>query len=308
MTDETILIITHKEDYTADYVVNILNQRGICYYRLNCEDVFKKDFTIESDLFPKIDGKRKFKSVWFRRTKLPELPNTSLYEKNYLYNEFDTLLKNLFVLIDAKWISEPYNIYKAENKLYQLKLAKKIGFQTPNTLVTNSKLDIVNFFYQNSNKLIVKPLSQSIINNENNSLEHIFTNLVNEEHIENLNNFDLTPCIFQQYIEKEVELRITVIGENIFIAGVYSQTDEMSKVDWRKGHLKFHTTTIPKNVEKMCLELVKELNIKFGAIDMIKDKNGNYIFIEINPNGQWVWIENETGLDISNALIDELLC
>ncbi|MDV4027574.1 hypothetical protein CMT46_03755 [Elizabethkingia anophelis] len=302
-----ILIITHKEDYTVDYIVNILNERKIDYYRFNCEDIFKSKFIVSNDLLPKIHGKSNFKSVWFRRTKLPDLSVIPFHERNYLLNEFDSLLKNLFALIDAKWISEPYQIYKAENKLYQLKLAKEIGFNVPNTIVTNSHREIKDFYNQNSCQIIVKPLSQSIINNENNSLEHIFTNLIDKNHIENLSNFDITPCIFQQYVEKDFELRITVVGEKIFVAGVNSQTDEVAKIDWRKGELKFYASEIPANISSMCIELVKKLDLKFGAIDIIKDKKGNFVFLEINPNGQWVWIENETGLKISEALIEELL-
>jgi hypothetical protein len=96
-------------------------------------------------------------------------------------------------------------------------------------------------------------------------------------------------------------------GEMVFVAGINSQTNEISKIDWRRGELKFYETIIPQNIETMCIALVKKLNLRFGAIDMIKDKNGNFVFLEINPNGQWVWIENETGLKISEALIDELL-
>lgn len=302
-----ILIITHKEDYTVDYIINKLNEREIDYYRLNCEDIFHNHFVVGNDFLPKIKGKSKFKSVWFRRTKLPDLSEISFNERNYLLNEFDSILKNLFALIDTKWISEPYHIYKAENKLYQLKLAKEVGFNVPNTIVTNSHNEINDFYEQNSSQIIVKPLSQSIIHNENNSLEHIFTNLVDKAHIDNLSDFDLTPCIFQQYVDKDIELRITVVGEKIFVAGVNSQTDEVTKVDWRKGELKFYETEIPINIRTMCIELVKKLDLKFGAIDIIKDKKGNFIFLEINPNGQWVWIENETGLKISEALIDELL-
>ncbi|MCT4013975.1 hypothetical protein HZQ24_16685 [Elizabethkingia anophelis] len=302
-----ILIITHKEDYTVDYIINKLNKRGIEYYRLNCEDVFQHNFLIKNDFIPEINKKSNFKSVWFRRTKLPNLSNVSSYERHYLLNEFDSFLKNLFTTIDAKWVSDPYHIYKAENKLYQLRLARELGFQIPNTLITNSPIEIINFYNDNSGKIIVKPLSQSIISNENNNLEHIFTNLVDRIHIEKLNDFDITPCIFQELVEKDIELRITIIGEKIFVAGINSQTNEISKIDWRRGELKFYETIIPQKIETMCIALVKKLNLRFGAIDMIKDKNGNFIFLEINPNGQWVWIENETGLKISEALIEELL-
>jgi glutathione synthase/RimK-type ligase-like ATP-grasp enzyme len=301
-----ILIITHKEDYTSDFIINKLNQRKIKYKRLNCEDLIKSNFNFDNDLNFSIDGVKSFKSVWFRRTKLPDIKVSNPHEKIYLLNEYETLLKNLFSTIDAKWLSNPFNIYKAENKLYQLKIAKNIGFKIPKTLVTNNKQILKEFYYSNSKKIIIKPLSQSKLNC-NGETEFIFTNDLKKEHIETLDKYELTPCIYQEKIEKNIELRITVVGEKVFSSGVNSQLFENTRTDWRKGKQNFFIEEIPKNLEEKCKLIVKKLGLKFGAIDIIKDTNGNYIFLEINPNGQWAWIENETGLKISDSIINELI-
>lgn len=301
-----ILIITHKEDYTSDFIVNKLNQRNIKYKRLNCEDIIDNIFTVDKNLNFTFDGETNFSSVWFRRTKLPNIENQDINKKNYLLNEYEALLKNLFLTINAKWVSDPYSIYQAENKLHQLKIASDLGFKIPNTLVTNSKENLKKFYIENSKNVIIKPLSQSKINNDNET-EFIFTNVLKEEHINQIDKYDLTPCIYQERIEKLIELRVTVIGQNVFSAGVNSQTLETTKTDWRKEKLEFFIEDIPTEIKEKCILLVKNLNLKFGAIDLIKDKNGNYIFLEINPNGQWAWIENETGLKISDSIINELL-
>ncbi|GEL12033.1 RimK-like ATP-grasp domain-containing protein [Flavobacterium glycines] len=306
MTNKTILIITHKEDYTSDFVINKLNLRNVKYKRFNCEDIINKNYKIDNNFKLEFDGETNFGSVWFRRTKLPIIENQNLAEKAYLLSEYESLLKNLFSTIDAKWLSNPFSIYQAENKLYQLRLAKSLGFKTPNTLVTNSKEDLKTFYFNNSKSVIIKPLSQSRINN-NNETEYIFTNILKESHIEELEKYDLTPCIFQEKIEKSIELRVTVVGKNVFTAGVNSQILEATKTDWRKEKLEFYPEEIPNDIKEKCISLVKMLNLKFGAIDLIKDKEGNYIFLEINPNGQWAWIENETGLNISDSIINELL-
>ena len=81
----------------------------------------------------------------------------------------------------------------------------------------------------------------------------------------------------------------------------------MSKTDWRKGNLKFYKSSLPEDISMKCVQLVKELNLSFGAIDIIKNIKGEYFFLEINPNGQWVWIENETKLKISHELIKQLI-
>lgn len=113
----------------------------------------------------------------------------------------------------------------------------------------------------------------------------------------------MTPCIYQQYIKKKHELRITVVGEEVFAAAVNSQDFEETKIDWRRENLEFYKTSIPKHIEVKCIEIVKKLGLHFGAIDLILDKDDNYVFLEVNPNGQWAWIESQTELPISEAII-----
>lgn len=124
--------------------------------------------------------------------------------------------------------------------------------------------------------------------------------------IETLEIYSLTPSIFQEYIEKEYELRITVVGEKVFAAKVDSQKQEETKIDWRKHKTPFQQYTLPKEISDKCVELTQKLNLSFGAIDIIKNKEGEYIFLEINPNGQWAWLDMETGLNISDEIINYL--
>src|SRR5438094_131013 len=139
-----ILIITHKNDYTADFLINKLNAKHIPYRRLNCEDIFNQPykFVFNEGLnyeFLEVD---KYSSVWFRRTKYPDFPDLPYYEKLYLLSETESFLKGLFTIIDAKWLSNPFAVYKAEYKLFQLKTAKALGFAIPKTIITNSKDDL----------------------------------------------------------------------------------------------------------------------------------------------------------------------
>lgn len=301
-----ILVITHKKDFTADYLINILNARGIGYRRLNCEDILSSRFSISfsSEFAYSLLGRNDYSTVWFRRTMLPELEGVENAEKLYILSELEQLLKNLISVIDAKWLSNPSAIYKAENKLYQLQQARKIGFQIPETLVTADKKAVIDF-YRLHKKIIVKPIAQTRLEDRNGP-RFIFTNRVAEEHVSAIDSFDLTPCIFQKEIEKDVELRITVVGGNTFSAMVKSQDDPETVVDWRKKKLKFYPFSLPSEIHNLCVELVREMGLLFGAIDLILSPNGTYTFLEINPNGQWVWIETDTGLRISEAIINEL--
>ena len=303
-----ILIITHKEDFTADFIIEKLNSRKISYFRLNCEDIDKESYSFENcEKFDfDINGITSFDSVWFRRPKLPELKAENEAEKLYLMNDYDSLLDNIYLLINSKkWLSHPKNVYHAENKLLQLKIAQEIGFQIPDTLITNSHKKLTKFFVTHKNNVIIKPIRQGRILQKE-GFKTIFTNKIDEEKIKTINEFDLTPSIFQEYISKEYEIRVTVVDDKVFSAKVNSQATDETKIDWRKEKIPFVKYLLPKSISDKCVEITKKLNLSFGAIDLIKNKKGEYVFLEINPNGQWAWLETEAELKISDEIISFL--
>lgn len=299
-----ILIITHKQDYTVDFIVNKLNKKGILYKRLNCEDLINTNYSFDfnNGFNFSFDGIKDFHSVWFRRTKFPEINDLKQEEKHYILTEYDSLLKNIFATIDAKWLSEPKYVYNAENKVLQLKVAKKIGFNIPQTIITNDKQKIKEFYLNNNQDIIIKPLAHTRIS-YNNDVAFIFTNSVSKELIDSIDDYDINPCIFQKNIQKDYEIRVTVIDKKVFASSVFSQSNENTKNDWRKEKLDFNLVHIPKEISDKCVRILQELNIKFGAIDLIKTPNDEYVFLEINPNGQWAWIEMQTGLEMSDEII-----
>lgn len=303
-----ILIITHKEDYTADFVINKLNNLNYPYFRFNCEDLLTYNITI----YPKglrtvINNIHQFKSVWYRRTKLPFIKAENEAERLYLLGEVDIFMQNIFGVIDAKWLSNPISVNAAENKLLQLSNALKVGFNTPKTLISTDKKELL-LFAKSNKKTVAKPIGRGRINYTDKSSKLIFTNILPDSIIDNLDEFCIAPAIFQEYIEKDYELRVTVVGNLIFAARVNSQTDETSMVDWRRKKLKFEKYDLPVDISNKCLKLLGLLKISFGAFDLIKATDGLYYFLEVNPNGQWVWIEKETGMPISDAIINFLIC
>lgn len=303
-----ILIITHKEDFTADFVIDKLNKRGIEYYRFNCEDIDKQPYSFKSNnrFSFELDKIKPIYSIWFRRTKLPDLEMENHFEKLYLLGDYDSLLENIYLgLNPKKWLSEPKYVYQSENKLYQLKIAQSIGFNIPDTLVTSQHIMLKIFIEKHNQNVIVKPLRQGRIKYDN-EFKTIFTNKLSLNLIEHIEEYTLTPSIFQEYINKEYELRVTVVGEKVFAAKVDSQKLDETKIDWRKHKTPFQKYSLPNEISDKCVQLTRQLNLSFGAIDIIKNMEGQYIFLEINPNGQWAWLEMEAGLKISDEIINYL--
>lgn len=304
-----ILIITHKEDYTADYVIDKLNKFNLPYFRFNCEDYLSYNITLRFGKYNEcsINQINNFTSVWYRRTKLPQIKSRNKSELIYLLGEMDTFIHNLFGIIKAKWLSDPVAVANAENKLLQLSLGKEIGFNVPDTLLTTNKQELESFFRKNK-FTILKPISSGRVDYEDNTSKLIFTNIINDDVINNINSMELTPAIYQEYIEKDYEIRVTIVGKDCFAAKVQSQNDIESSIDWRRKKIKFERCDLPEEISKKCFSLLKRLNLSFGAFDFIKSKDGEYYFLEVNPNGQWVWIEKDTGQPIADSIINYLSC
>ena len=100
-----------------------------------------------------------------------------------------------------------------------------------------------------------------------------------------------------------------MVENQIFCAAIHSQDSEQTSTDWRRSpnELNYSVFNLPDDVKSMCLKVVHNLGLTFGAIDMVLTPDDEYVFLEINPNGQWGWIERETGLPIREAIADTLV-
>ena len=309
MTDKKCLIVSHTEDYTTDIVVDNLNKKGLEYFRLNTD---KQDFSKFSVSIIKNNVQNPLatiNSIWYRRVKSPIISNSG-YIQNFFQNEFKIFLNNLFAMQNIKWLSNPFSIERAENKLLQLQAASAVGLQVPNTLVT-SDVNEVTHFQERFKDIIIKPLSSNYYRNSE-SEYGIYTRRLSKQMIKNwLENADQyanqAPAIFQEFIQKKIELRIIVIDKKVFSAKIVAANKSNEEiVDWRKEDVSFKKYDIDKNIQQKLIQLLEKMNIHFGAIDMVIDKYGNYFLLEINPNGQWGWLELDCKLNISDAIINFL--
>ena len=220
------------------------------------------------------------------------LPDLSMYESKYITmisKDIIAIVNGIVDSFDGKVLTKPFKLRKVENKVFQLKIANEIGFSMPSTLITNNTLNS-NIFVKS--KSIIKPLTTGKILDKN-IYEIYQTNIINKVE----DDISLTPIYLQSYVTKQYEVRVTIIKEKIFPVRIDSHND----IDWRKNEEKnkYSIMKLPENIERQCKKLLKIMDIEFGAIDFIVDKNNNWIFLEINPNGQWLWLEEKLILNIS---------
>ncbi len=222
----------------------------------------------------------------------------------FMSKQYHSMRESLWsILSDKLWVNNPWNNYKADNKILQLNLASIVGLKIPDTLITNSPDKIIDFYFSNNKNIIVKSLANSPI------LDNVsFTRKVNKSDIKDIESLIITPAIYQNNIPKKYELRITVVGSSIFPTKILSQEDKATSIDWRVKpklndfDLKMESTTIPKKIENKILLLMSKLGLTYGAIDMIVTDSGDYVFLEINPSGQWYFIQQRTNVQIAKAI------
>lgn len=311
----SVLIVTNKGDVTSDIVIEKLRSLGAKVFRLNTEDVcslVSTSLQINSSLF-----KGQFKtqsraldfsqisSVYYRRPLPPELECDDPGVKEFVVTEITTYLNWLWhALTDVYWMSPLLSIRRADSKIGQLKIAPLFGLEIPDTIITNNPDDVRAFYQKHSGKIVNKVLAKGFVD-INGETRTIYTNLVDFQMLDFVDTCKTVPCVFQEYIPKEVEIRATVVGKQVFAAEIHSQTSQRTRHDWRRYDLEntlHRPHELPVEVQKACVGITKHYGLEFGAIDLILTPEGKYIFLEINPNGQWAWIEVLTGLPISDAI------
>lgn len=312
-----VLLFTNKEDITTDFIVQELKRQEINFYRFNTEELSKSvkivlDFERERYLLiDKLDNKEfhllDFTDIYYRRPELPLYDDADLTEgeRSFLQIEIYYTLEGVYRLLSKKhWFNNVFAIRNAENKIYQLLLAKEVGLTIPSTLISNYHDSVERFVRYG--KHIIKPVHNARIMDEKHP-QIVYTSEITQAIKKEEAEFNIN--YLQNKIEKSCDVRATFVGEKCFAVAIDSQQLEDTCIDWRRGeHILQHTPIeLPHDIQAKCLRLMQRLNLDYGAFDFVLDKQGNYVFLEINPNGQWAWIEHLAGLPISKEIV-KCLC
>lgn len=314
-TDRHVLILSTIADVATDYVIQGLLRRGIPHHRVNTEDLpFSRTLTLELGTGGrpslKFDGLKQSKpsSIWYRRIRSPARPlgmQEGVYE--FCLQENRAALLGSIAGYQTRWMSHPADVWRAELKPYQLQQAQEIGLRVPKTIVTNDPGSIRKAFHT-FGPMIVKPSRSgyAVVDGQERS---IYTSRLLAEHLEHVDEARLSPAIYQELIPKRYDVRATVVGTNVFAAAIHSQTDPAAAVDWRhtdNPDLPHTPIQLPPKVREGVLALMSKLGLSFGAVDLVETPDGEFIFLEVNPNGQWLWIDDQLQLGITNAIVDWL--
>lgn len=202
--------------------------------------------------------------------------------------------------LPCPWVNPRSADDAAHHKPYQWAIASEVGLRLPRTLVT-TKPEAARQFIEGlgSTGTVFKAFLAS-------HEAWRETRVIESSDLEHLDSVRYAPVIFQEYVEG-VDLRITVVGDKVFAAEIDARNTSYP-VDMRMvvGEAIVQPAKLPRQVLKALLKLQRRLGLKYGAIDMRRTSEGEYVFFEVNPAGQWLFVEQRTGLPISQAVADYL--
>ncbi|WP_438388061.1 ATP-grasp ribosomal peptide maturase [Actinopolyspora saharensis] len=315
MPAPSVVVVTREQDITADLVVRELHERGVGVARFDLSD-FPERMRQAAYLVPGRDrwtgalrGTHRdvdlsaVRGVWYRKP-APTSPHPSLTatERNWVAAEARTGLGGLLAALPARWINRPDAAALASQKPAQLRTAVACGLDVPESLLTNDPERAREFCA--GGPVIYKPLGGGP-SSENGHRVALRTTTVTAEEI--TDGVGRTTHLFQRRVECAYAVRCTVVGDLVFAARLELPAG-VDTVDWRDCHDELTITPIevPSAVGAGLRALMTRLGLVFAAPDFVVDPDGRWYFIgDLNPNGQWAWIEHLRE-PITRALADEL--
>lgn len=320
-----ILIISNPLDFHTHVVSEALTRKGITphiLYTPNFPANILSSMRIDNhqDSFTIFDREELLlaehpDTIWWRRPRKSILPDwVHPEDRDFTHLECAAFSASLWAHLNTKlsfWINPIQDSVSADHKICQLQAAKDAGLSIPATIISNNPADIKNFIRTHNEVAIYKPFKPIHASwcSEDKKAYFLYTSRVTREDLPEDEILQTTPGIFQELIEKDYELRVTIMGDHIFPIKIPSQNTKTGKLDWRSAYheLAFEPTDLPSNISNACLRVLKDLGLVFGCLDLIVTPEGEYVFLEVNESGQFLWVEGYTGLPLLDAFTELLI-
>lgn len=313
-----VLIPTHLNDGHAIVVREALRSKGHEVFTWHGADFPTRqnssisicpqaglDFRIEGPALRLLN--EPFEVVWYRRPTRPVLADVEGIHAGDLQiarRECNAFYSALWHLIspDAFWVNPAIAADRANAKPVQLVEARKAGLRVVPTLFSNDPEQIRRFIGERKGEVVYKPFAPGQWKTKT-GVAFPFTTEVNLDDLPDDEVLRLSPGIFQQKLAKVQELRVTCMGNHVVAAAVWPQYGGKARIDWRAAlsNLRAEKATLPEDVRLACLTLMGRLGIVFGCFDFIRTPDDDYVFLEVNEMGQFLWLE---ALDPEFMLLD----
>ena len=324
----TVAIASITGDPHADRVAALLFSRGIPVVRLD-----HTLFTRAATATVRFDGRgltsatwrdaatsvdlADVSSLWWRRPGLATSALTDPAAAAFATAESQDFLDDLGDLDLVPQLPAPRPVIRrAQYKARQLAQAARLGFELPPTLISNDPDELLDFAaHHGALRLVSKQAGFTDLARTDGATENWnafvrYTEPITARDLLHVEALRHCPVIVQVEVEKRLELRVTVVGEQVFAVAIHSQSSPRTLLDWRRYDDRgtpHEVVDLPDAVAERCLTMCALQGLRYAAFDLILTPDDRYVFVEVNPNGQYLWLEELTGVPISAAIADELV-
>jgi len=306
----SILIVTIENDLHALAVRSELEKRNSARPYLLEVDRLNAGYGLSWELSGRIAGQLRFPSgdlldlreidlIWWRRSRAEQRLDVKYDREGYidLINQDwrGSLLGALTTLHRGQWVSTPGATNRASNKLWQLSVARRCGFRVPNTIVSNDPAVVRPFAKAQANGIVVKPVAGT-------KHELLFTRKADLSEVDDA-TIEICPAIYQEYIPGSEHIRLNCFGQRSY--GHKISTEDL---DWRRNlNVPIRPTKIPAEVHDRVQRALSEMDLAMGIVDLKITPGGEVVWFEVNPQGQFLFLEGITKDPLLERFADFLL-
>ncbi|GAA3098129.1 ATP-grasp ribosomal peptide maturase [Kribbella aluminosa] len=312
-----VMVVTELDDAHADLVIAELGERGVPVVRFDPGDFpdrLSMSAYIDDETDPggflgwmttpsRVVALGAVRSLYYRRPTGFAYPRLEPQAARFAAAQARFGLGGVLTgLTGCRYVNHPHAIADAEYKPAQLAVAVEVGLNVPSTLITNDLMDAREFTAQQPT--IYKPLYVGEYQSDDGQPASIWVREVTVQDLDE--SVSSTMHLFQARVEKEADLRVTVIGDATFCVRI--DTDDPTQLDWRYDYDQLGYTVVqpPAGLVAAMQSYLKRFGLIFGCFDFALTEAGEAVFLECNPNGQWAWLEDETGEPMVAAMADLL--
>lgn len=304
----TILIPTVQDDIHAAAVAQALEHMGHRAIRWFCADLPQRcaaSFAIADDAAASISFEDELEQqtidgidvFWNRRVGQPIIGQQLLpSDRQVAFNESVRFVRGLLMTVSqtAFSVNEHGSARAAENKVLQLHVARQVGLALPPTLISNDPQRIRQFLSTHAHSGTIFKSFKPATWESNDRVAVLYTSKVDMDALPDDDVLRMSPSIFQAYVPKAFEVRVTCMGAELVAAQLDSQLTREGTIDWRmasRDAMRVTPIELPAAIADKCRVLLKRLGLVFGCMDFIVTPSGDYVFLEVNQMGQFLWVE-----------------
>ena len=297
-----LLIVTNSTDATADFAESQFAAQQLPYRRIDTDEYpHRVRLTVSPDgAVLETDRQRldlsEVRAVWWRRPIPPQIHGRDHAVALWAAEEARLALDGALRSVSAHWVNHPDANRVAQDKIAQLRRAAQLGFAVPDWVLTNSTGVASEFLAGHADGVVAKPLGAGRLDDRRtfwtSKIDGADARLLGAE-----------PYLLQRFVSRRADVRVTVVGEEVFAVSIDASVHPEADVDWRRAGRRAHheVLDLDEATRRFCLVLAESFGLSFAALDFAFDGEQLW-FLEVNPNGQWAWLEVATGVPIAAAL------